>query len=80
MSSRHFLLGGLLVLLGVALSAQPRVVTLATGRLTATEAESMECYFVVGAHTTVVLRPDDSACAQLRALLNSSGSLFFVLD
>ena len=64
----------------VLLSAQSRSVTLAIGRVAATEQESQECVFPIGQGAAVLLHPKGEPCVLARGLIGKTGRLVFVLD
>lgn len=61
------------------LDAQPRVVTLAIGRVTATEQESQECYFYFS-YAFVILPVNGEFCPIAREQIGKTGTLLFVPD
>lgn len=61
------------------LDAQPKVVTLAIGRVTATEQEAQECYIYFG-YAFVIFPSAGEFCPIARELVGKTGTLLFVPD
>ena len=68
------------LLVGAALLAQPRTVTLAIGRFGATDSEIAECYFNVGFGASLALHPTGVFCPIARELVGRTGTLVFIPD
>lgn len=76
-----WLLVGMLIgaLAGFLDAQQPRVVTLAIGRVTATDQEAQECYFYFS-YAFVIFPPRGEFCPIAREQIGKTGTLIFVPD
>lgn len=67
------------LLVGAALLAQPRTVTLAIGRVGGTDQEIEECWFAIG-QAMLALHPKGEYCLIARELVGRTGTLVFIPD
>lgn len=74
------LVGMLIGALAGMLDAQPRVVTLAIGRINPTEQEQQECVFPIGQGAAILLHPEGEFCQIAREQIGKTGTLLFVPD
>lgn len=73
------LVGFVIAAVAGVLDAQPRVVTLAIGRVTATDQEAQECYFYFS-HAFVIFPTSGEFCQIARELVGKTGTLIFMPD
>jgi hypothetical protein len=78
--SLRWLLVGLLLGASVSLNGETRSHILATGALSANDQERDGCYFPIGQHAMLALRPNTPECEQVRQFVGRTGTLLFVLD
>jgi hypothetical protein len=76
----RWLLVGLLLGATVSAAGETRTHILATGVLSANDQERDGCYFPIGQHAMLALRPNTPECEQVRQVVGRAGTLLFVLD